>query len=201
MNIKNIIILLLSTGAGFVGGYMLSKNKYQKQADSAISEIKDHYSKIKLPAIKKDHIDNTEKEIFNKDYIKSSAKLYSETDDENTYDKTVKKTSIFKSNKEDEGWNENYAKEPYIISEDDSGTLSDYDVISLSLFKDDILADENDNRLSENEITNWLGNNVKTYAEVDKLGGAYYIRNETIKADIEIFTDLRRYSDMISDSR
>ena len=190
MNIKNIIIFLLSTSAGFTGGYLFAKNKYQTQADAAISEIKEHYLKAEQPIVKEDAADNTGKE-----YIKP------ESTNENAYDEAINKTIIFKAEKEDEGCDENYAKEPYIISENDSGTLLDYDVIPLCLFKDDILADENDIRLSENEMKKWLGNNVKTFTEVNNLGGVYYVRNENMKSDFEIFTDLRNYSDLIDDTR
>lgn len=83
--------------------------------------------------------------------------------------------------------------EPYIITEDEFGDVG-YTEISLTLYADNVLVDEDDGIIEEDDIKSSIGiKNFKKYYECED--DSYYIRNDTCKCDYEILLDSREYSD------
>lgn len=82
---------------------------------------------------------------------------------------------------------------PYIISPEEFDDIEDYTPISLTLYADGILADEDDEPV-DIEIT--VGSEALTgFGEYED--DSVFVRNDTLKCDYEILLDQRLYSDVI----
>lgn len=82
------------------------------------------------------------------------------------------------------------AKVPHVIHPDDFGML-DYDTITLTLYFDGVVADDND-FVVDGDI---LGDDWKNhFGEFEP--DAVYVRNDILKADYEILRDNNKFSDI-----
>lgn len=81
-------------------------------------------------------------------------------------------------------------KEPYVIHPDDFGML-DYDTITLTLYSDGVVADDNDFVVDGDILGDDWENHFGEF-EPD----AVYVRNDILKADYEILRDNNKFSDI-----
>lgn len=82
---------------------------------------------------------------------------------------------------------------PYTIDPKEFGMTDDYTEISLSLYADGVLADEDDNIVEDVEGT--VGReSLNTFGEYED--DAVYVRNDARRCDYEILLDKRRYRDI-----
>lgn len=94
----------------------------------------------------------------------------------------------------------NYAsKEPktddekiYVISPEEFGELEDYDKISLTLYADNVLADDMNNVINPEETVSLDALNRFGEYEDD----AVFVRNDIRRCDYEILADTRSYTDL-----
>ena len=83
---------------------------------------------------------------------------------------------------------------PYTVTPDDFATLDGYDTMSFTYYADKVLTDDMDNPIQD--VDGMVGKeNLETFGEYEE--DAVYIRNERIRADIEILQDERLYSEVL----
>ena len=83
---------------------------------------------------------------------------------------------------------------PYDISPDEFGEFDDYEKISLTYYKDQILADDGDEPIED--IDEVVGSeSLNCFGEYED--DAVFVRNDRLKCDYEILLDHRKYSDVV----
>lgn len=83
---------------------------------------------------------------------------------------------------------------PYIISPEEFGEFEDYERISLSYYADQVLADEDDEKVED--VDNVIGlESLTHFGEFED--DSVFIRNDRLRCDYEILLDQRTYSDVI----
>ena len=83
---------------------------------------------------------------------------------------------------------------PYVISPEEFGEFEDYERISLSYYADQILADEDDEKVED--VDNVVGlESLIHFGEFED--DSVFVRNDRLKCDYEILLDQRTYSDVI----
>lgn len=160
----NILIFAMGAAAGAAASYAFAKRKFLRLAQEEINSVKEVYSK-RAAAMEKPDLSEYAKVIKNEGYSSESADR----------EEPVKKPTD---------------KRPYVISPDEFAEDDDYDKISLTLYADGVLADDNDEMID----------NVDELVGKDSLNsfGAFednsvFVRNDTLKADYEILRDERPY--------
>lgn len=101
---------------------------------------------------------------------------------------SAKKQVVVDKEKEED---DNMSK-PYIISPEDFGE-NDYTKVGLKIFSDNVLVDDNDEKLdSTNDIVSLdVANHFGEYED-----DSVFVRDDRLKVDYEILLDLRSYSDV-----
>lgn len=152
--------------------YKLVDAKYEKIIQEEIESVKDSLSK-------NSRVDISEKEDENTEFTHSEPEEKEEYEQmiDEKYDTMSKQTDIPREN-------------PYEIMEEDYGELYDYNTVSLTYYKDDILADEMDNPVDD-DIKNSLMDIIKNTDQFDTL----YIRSDARECDYEIYFDKDKWSD------
>ena len=83
---------------------------------------------------------------------------------------------------------------PYVISPEEFGEFEDYERISLSYYADQILADEDDEKVED--VDNVVGlESLTHFGEFED--DSVFVRNDRLKCDYEILLDQRTYSDVM----
>lgn len=183
MNIvKDIALVAVGAAVGFAGGWLLTKRKYEKQAEDDINDIRQYYLEKDLER-QKAHEEIKEKV----EKAEETSKKLGEVIDKIEYHKIVKneyKEGDEEVKAEQESPEEELPDKPYMISEDEylEGN-NDYEKISLTYFtEDDTLADDTDEMVDvEETISSDIFNQI---AESDD--GDFYVRNDTVQTDFEV---------------
>lgn len=86
---------------------------------------------------------------------------------------------------------------PYVISPEEFGENSDYELITLTYFEDGILTEDDGDELVENveEIVGFASLNAFGRYEDD----CVHVRNDRLKCDYEIIKDPRKFSDVMKE--
>lgn len=83
---------------------------------------------------------------------------------------------------------------PYVISPEEFGEFEGYERISLTLYEDQVLADDNDELVEDVEDT--IGfESLTHFGEYED--DSVFVRNDRLKCDYEILLDHRAYSDVV----
>ena len=83
---------------------------------------------------------------------------------------------------------------PYIISPEEFGEFEDYERISLSYYSDQVLADEDDEKVEDADNVVGL-DSLTHFGEFED--DSVFVRNDKLKCDYEILLVQRTYSDVI----
>lgn len=171
MNGKNILIFVIGAAAGAVASYAFAKRKFLGLAQEEINSVKEVYSKRAAAREKPDLSEYAE--------VVKKEGYYSEPQG---HEKPVKKSTD---------------KRPYVISPDDFGSIDEYDKISLTLYADNVLVDEDDEVIDNvDEIVGEESLNSFGVFEDDSV----FVRNDILKADYEILLDEREFSEVVAKS-
>lgn len=177
-----LLYLLTGAAVGAVIGsavtWKYTKTKYEKIAQEEIDSVKSVFSK-------KENEVNSKLSEANK-LLKENIKVkYSDI------------TNIYKK-PEEEPVNEKvpYEKDIYVIEPDQYGEIDDYELISLSWYDDDVLADDMDNEIDDYEYVVGLDfmNHFGEYED-----DSVFVRNDTRKCDYEILRDKRKFSEVAAE--
>lgn len=174
----NILIFAIGAAAGAVASYVLAKRKFLALAREEINSVKDVYSK-RAAAREKPDLSEYAEVIKKEGY---SGAEHSSTPESQNREKPVKKSD---------------GKRPYVISPDEFAEDDEYDKISLTLYADNVLADEDDEVIDDVDKIVGVGNLNSFGAFEDD---SVFVRNDILKADYEILLDERKFSDVMAKS-
>ena len=100
--------------------------------------------------------------------------------------------AVLNSNKYIQPKEEKYLDRPYVIPPEEFGEL-DYNMISLTYYADDVIADDNNEIIDHIDET--IGNDaINHFGEYED--DSVYIRNDALECDYEILRSEREYSDV-----
>lgn len=173
-----LLYLAAGTAVGALIGsavtWKYTKTKYEKIAQEEIDSVKSVFSK-------KENEVNSKLSEANK-LLKESMKVeYSEM------------TSMYNKPEEEVVEKVPYAKDIYVIDPDEYGELDDYELISLTWYADEVLADDMDNEIDDYEYVVGL-NFMNHFGEYED--DSVFIRNDIRKCDYEILRDKRKFSEV-----
>lgn len=207
--IKGVAIFSLGVGTGYLVAYKVLKTKYEKIAQEEINSVKETF-KMKNNQKTEEKIVKTEKvtkdisterkeepkdeELEESDDDEDDSEDYDEDDfDYNKYETLANK---YRHRVDPNG---EYTS-PYVIPPSEFGTLDDegYEIISLMYYADGVLADDNDEVITdvEDTVTYEAFNHFGEYEE-----DCVYVRNDRLKVDYEILLSQRDYYGDIIESK
>ena len=167
---KSVFIFLSGVAVGCAAGMIVAKKKYDDLIKEEVKSVKDTFMA-------------NSKKIFRT--AKKEEEKVQESVPENPPAKEPKEVKIPPVD---------YAKNPYIfvVNESEFGDEETYEKILLTLYSDNVLADDDDNKLTKDEIenavsTSFMNEFVKSEEDV------IYICNDSRKCYYEITKDLRPY--------
>lgn len=193
MNKDMMIKLFIFTAGAAIGSavtWNALKTKYEQIANEEIESVKRHYKMKEAgeQAVKgfedgvksvKETTSAVGEEI--KDEYESYAKRYLSDQDEKPEQKVKKE--------------EEKVEKPYVISPDEFGEIDEYETISLTLYSDGVLADDQGNAIDDVEET--VGkDSLNHFGEYEE--DSVFVRNDERRCDYEILADDLTYEDAMS---
>ncbi len=184
---KNFMMFVLGVAVGSVVTWRYVKKKYEQIAQDEIDSVKEVFSKREAEFTEDTEVrikaDNAKEKPS---VIEYAARLreqgytnYSDMVDEKSEEVKEEPMSIDK---------------PYVITPEEFGDLDDYEIISLTYYADQILADDND--VIVDDIEDVVGfDSLNSFGEYED--DSVFVRNDRLKCDYEILLDQRKYSDVI----
>ena len=188
--VKSTIAFVAGAMIGAAATWYLTKNKYAALAQEEIDSVKaafanrfgEHHNE---PASKE--IDIPEKKEENRFTAVSSLNAFGESKVENTDYSSITNNLGYSGDVIDEP---EKVDKPYVISQNEYGEFGDYMEISLTLYEDGILADDDDEIIEDVEAV--LGTDFMNEFEDDVV----LIRNDARKCDYEVVRDYRGYHEV-----
>lgn len=196
------IIFIGGVAVGSFVTWRLLKEKYIRQTQEEINEVREHYRKKKeLEEVTVDSNGTTETNE-KPDLIAYAAKLTKNGYIDYTNPKSIVKATgdtidavVQKTNEESLDpviLNDPSYQPPYIISPEDFAIDDEYTIVNLNYYIDGVLTDEDDN-IVEN-VDDVVGlENLNHMGEYED--DALHIRNENYKCEYEILLSRRLYHD------
>ena len=193
MNKDMMIKLFIFTAGAAIGSavtWNALKTKYEQIANEEIESVKRHYKMKEAgeQAVKgfedgvksvKETTSKVGEEI--KDEYESYAKRYLSDQDEKPEQKVKKE--------------EEKVEKPYVISPDEFGEIDEYEIISLTLYADNVLADDQGNVIDDVEET--VGkDSLNHFGEYEE--DSVFVRNDERRCDYEILADALTYDEAMS---
>lgn len=179
-----IKVFIFTAGAaiGSAVTWNVLKTKYEQIANEEIESVKQYY---KTKEVGEQFAKGFEEGVKNvddqiKDMYESYTKRYSSGQDEKPGQKVEKKE-------------EENVEKPYVISPEEFGEIDEYETISLTLYEDGVLTDDDDNIIDDVEGT--VGeDSLNHFGEYEE--DSVFVRNDERRCDYEILLDARNYHDM-----
>lgn len=197
-----VIIFIGGVAAGSFVTWRLLKEKYIRQTQEEINEVREHYRKKKESeevTVDSNGVTETNEKP---DLIAYAAKLTKKGYIDYTDPKSIVKATgdtidavVQKTNEESLDpviLNDPSYQPPYIISPEDFAIDDEYTIVNLNYYIDGVLTDEDDN-IVEN-VDDVVGlENLNHMGEYED--DALHIRNENYKCEYEILLSRRLYHD------
>ena len=197
-----VIIFIGGVAAGSFVTWRLLKEKYIRQTQEEINEVREHYRKKKESEEVTVDSNGTTETNEKPDLIEYAAKLTKNGYIDYTNPKSLVKSTgdmidavVQKDNEESLDpviLNDPSYQPPYIISPEDFAIDDEYTIVNLNYYIDGVLTDEDDN-IVEN-VDDVVGlENLNHMGEYED--DALHIRNENYKCEYEILLSRRLYHD------
>lgn len=187
--VTGFTMFVLGAAMGSVVTWQYVKKKYEQIAQVEIDSVKEIFSR------KESHADveitTTEPQMakVSKPEEKPDITEYAAMIEREGY--TNYSNVVTERGKEEQ---ETMEIKPYIISPEEFGEFEDYERISLSYYADQVLADEDDERVEDADNVVGL-DSLTHFGEYED--DSVFVRNDRLKCDYEILLDQRTYSDVI----
>jgi hypothetical protein len=182
------MIFVLGVTVGSVVTWRYVKKKYEQIAQDEIDSVKEAFSKREV-----DFTEDTEVRI-KADNAKEKPNIveYAAWLRERGY---TNYSDMAADEKPEEVKEEPMSVDkPYVISPEEFGNLDDYEMISLTYYADQILADDND--VIVDDVEDIVGfDSLNSFGEYED--DSVFVRNDRLKCDYEILLDQREYLDVI----
>lgn len=183
------VMFVLGAAVGSVVTWQYTKKKYEQIAQEEIDSVKEIFSKRESAADveitdPEPHTAKIGKPEEKPDITEYAARL--ERDGYTNY------SNVGAEQKKEE--QETMEIKPYVISPEEFGEFEDYERISLSYYADQVLADEDDEKVDD--VDNVVGlESLTHFGEFED--DSVFVRNDRLKCDYEILLDQRTYSDVM----
>ena len=186
--LTNVSLFAAGAAIGSVVTWKLIKTKYEQIAQEEIDSVKERFS-----TSKSDEAPDTDEPIETAHELGSTRKPdireYAAKLQEEGYSTDYASVTVTNSKKEVAD-----VERPYTISPDESGELDDYELISLTYYADNVLADDLDELVEDVDEVVGLAS-LETFGEYEK--DSVFVRNDKRKCDYEILRDARKYTDVV----
>lgn len=187
--VTGFTMFVLGTAIGSVVTWQYVKKKYEQIAQAEIDSVKEIFSRKESNSDV--DITTTEPQTakVGKPEKKPNIAEYAAMIEREGY--TNYSNAATEHGKEEQ---ETMEMKPYVISPEEFGEFEDYERISLSYYSDQVLADENDEKVED--VDNVVGlDSLTHFGEFED--DSVFVRNDRLKCDYEILLDQRTYSDVI----
>ena len=195
---KDMMIKLFIFTAGAVIGSAVTwhalKTKYEQIANEEIESVKEHYKEKEQQIILGKNMVDGAAEGFNGTEVDvESMHPYKETKD--LYESYAKRYSSDNDEKPKIEEEEENVEKPYVISPEEFDEIDEYEAISLTLYADGVLADDQGNVIDDVEGT--VGkDSLNHFGEYEE--DSVFVRNDERRCDYEILADALTYEDAMS---
>lgn len=186
---KGFVMFVLGAAIGSVATWRIAKKKYEQISQMEIDSVKKIFSRRESNA--NVEIISTESQTakVDKPEDRLNIKEYAAMIEREGY--TNYSSADNERGKEEQ---ETMDINPFVISPEEFGEFEDYERISLSYYSDQILADEEDEKVED--VDNVVGlESLTHFGEFED--DSVFVRNDRLKCDYEILLDQRTYSDII----
>ena len=183
------VMFVLGAAIGSIVTWQYTRKKYEQIAQEEIDSVKEIFSKRESAADveitdPEPHTAKIGKPEEKPDITEYAARL--ERDGYTNY------SNVGAEQKKEE--QETMEIKPYVISPEEFGEFEDYERISLSYYADQVLADEDDEKVDD--VDNVVGlESLTHFGEFED--DSVFVRNDRLKCDYEILLDQRTYSDVM----
>ena len=182
----NVLIFAFGALAGIAVTEKYFKKKYERMTQEEIDSVKETFSRSRKSSeesISETNAASEQADVAATAKDKPEIREYAAKLHKLNYNECVNpKTPI-----QDE---ESCTYIPHVIDPDDFGDLDEYKLISLTYYADGVLADENDDPVSD--IDTLIG--PDTLSGFDLCEDYIFVRNDLLKTEYEILRDRRNYS-------
>lgn len=192
----HFVTFVAGAAIGSVAAWYICKKKYEQIAQEEIDSVKEVFSKkstitpiaevkVNSDEVAEKVIEKVAKAKDDSDIMEYASKLSNEG--------YTNYSNMEFSMPEVETEKNVKTERPYIISPDEFDELDDYEVISLTYYADDVLADDMDELVED--VDDVVGDDFAShFGEYEE--DSVFVRNDRLKADYEILKDERNYSDV-----
>lgn len=182
--LNNVLIFTAGVAVGALVSYKVFKTKYEIIVQEESESFRETYARLK---------DEHEAEIEEYEAIERARKA-----DLSEYRKKLENEGYIQHSEETEEVSR--VDRPYVISPSEYGELDGYETVSLTYFKDGVLATDYDNE-EVDYVDDVVGlESLEHFGEYDSDPDTVYVRNDRLKVDYEIMRDNRNYADVVNTS-
>lgn len=187
MNKDMMIKLFIFTAGAAIGSAVtwgVLKTKYEQIANEEIESVKQYYKTKEVEEGVKNIANKSDEDLEReaKEAYEFYAKRYSSGQDERPGQKVEKKE-------------EENVEKPYVISPEEFDEIDEYEAISLTLYADGVLADDQGNIIDDVEET--VGkDSLNHFGEYED--DSVFVRNDERRCDYEILADALTYDEAMS---
>lgn len=183
--LSNIIIFAAGAAIGSLVTWKMVKTRYEQIANEEIQEVREYYAE----------------KIDELTHAQSEKPVEKEEDVEKTTFHTQPKPELreYANKINDLGYSDiteeevNKMGKPYVITPEEYGELDDYETLSLTLYADRVLTDEQD--IVIEDVDGVVGiESLTHFGEYED--DSVFVRNDSIMTDYEILLDERNYADI-----
>ena len=186
---RGFVMFVLGAAVGSVATWQYAKKKYEQIAQEEIDSVKEIFSRRESAADVEIVTPEPQTAKVGKPEEKPDITEYAARLEREGY---TNYSNVSAGEKKEE--QEAMEMKPYVISPDEFGEFEDYERISLSYYADQILADEDDEKVED--VDNVVGlESLTHFGEFED--DSVFVRNDRLKCDYEILLDQRTYSDVI----
>lgn len=183
------MMFVLGAAVGSAVTWQYTKKKYEQIAQEEIDSVREIFSRRESAAGVEITVSEPQTAKIGKPEEKPDITEYAARLEREGYT-NYSKASAGEKKEEQEAME----MKPYIISPEEFGEFEDYERISLSYYADQVLADEDDEKVED--VDNVIGlESLTHFGEFED--DSVFVRNDRLKCDYEILLDQRTYSDVI----
>ena len=174
------LVFLFGAAAGAFTSWRLLKDVYKAKSDAEIESVRKAYNAARPQIVDYDPIDQTRAEKW----------VRSDPDHDIPYKAIIEKLNYVPATPDIPK-----KETPYTISPDEYGEFYEYEKVDLIYFADGVVADNEYDILTRDEIETSIGfDSLTHFGEYEE--DTVYVRNDAKRCDYEITKDLRNYSEL-----
>lgn len=180
---------LLGAAVGSAATWYALKTKYEQFAEEEINDVREYYSSKLVKKDEDEHSEDTDEPQDDPVETKSNRLEMTQITERQNY------SGYFKAESEPLPVDPNILEpRPYVISPEEFGEIEEYNQIDITIYADDVIADDDDDILEDPE--NVIGlESLKHFGEYAE--HTVYVRNDRLKCDYEISRDGRTYEEVL----